>query len=200
MPLSDVLKVTATVCSRLDSLKVQHVVGGSVASSAHGVPRATNDIDLVAALSLDMVDSFIGSLAREFYVDAEAVRDAIRDRGSFNLIHLASMFKVDVFIPGDDLISQSQLNRRVHLDLAGVGGKTLPVLSAEDVILQKLRWHELGNRTSERQWSDIVGVLKTQFATLDIGFLRKMAATANLGAPLEQAITQADAEMEDRHL
>jgi hypothetical protein len=196
MPLSQILKVTATVCSKLDALNVIHVVGGSVASSAHGVPRSTNDIDLVAALSLEEVDDFVNSVARDFYVDEEAVRDAIRSRESFNLIHLASMFKVDVFVPADDPISQSQLKRRVQLNLAGSRGMTLPVLSAEDVILQKLRWYELGNRTSERQWSDVVGVLKTQSTALDISFVREMATMADLGGLLDLAIAQAGGEMD----
>ena len=191
MPLSDLYQVTAAVCSELEALAVPHVVGGSVASSAHGVPRATNDIDLVAALTLEKVDDFVSSLNHEFYVDAGAVRDAIMRRGSFNLIHLATMFKVDVFVPSDDPISQSQLTRRVLIELEGGDGKVLPLLSAEDVILQKLRWYDLGDRLSERQWSDIVGVLKTQSGSLDTGFVREMVRETGLEELLEKAIAEA---------
>ena len=162
-----------------------------MASSAHGVPRATNDIDLVAALTLDKVEDFVSSLNREFYVDEEVVRDAVRRRGSFNLIHLVTMFKVDVFVPADDPISQSQLSRRVLLSLVGVRGETLPVLSAEDVILQKLRWYDLGDQSSERQWSDIVGVVKTQSGSLDTGFIRDMVRKSGLEELFEQAIAEA---------
>jgi len=190
MPLSDLYQVTAAVCSRFEAIAVPHAVGGSVASSAYGVPRATNDIDLVAALTLDNVDDFVSSLNHEFYVDAGAVREAVRRRGSFNLIHLAAMFKVDVFVPADDRISQSQLLRRVHIDLEGGGGNVLPLLSVEDVILQKLRRYDLGDRSSERQWSDIIGVLRTQFGVLDTPFVREMTSETGLEELFEQAIAE----------
>ncbi|MFV1981600.1 MAG: hypothetical protein ACC655_10635 [Rhodothermia bacterium] len=68
---------------------------------------------------------------------------------------------------------------------------SLPILSAEDVILQKLRWYDLGDRSSERQWSDLVGVLKTQFGSLDTGFIREMVRETGLEELLEQAIAEA---------
>jgi hypothetical protein len=95
--LADPLLVVAAVARALDELSVRYVVGGSVASMLYGIPRATQDVDLVAEIGFDHAEPFAARLRDAFYVDADMIRDAVRRRASFNVIHLGTMFKAYVF-------------------------------------------------------------------------------------------------------
>jgi hypothetical protein len=100
--LFEPLLVVARIAAAFEALSVPYIVGGSLASSVHGIPRATQDVDLVAVLSLDHIEPLTVALASEFYVDGDMISDAIRRRASFNVVHLATMFKADIFVPGRD--------------------------------------------------------------------------------------------------
>jgi len=150
-----------------DVLGVRWLVGGSVASSILGLPRATLDIDLVADLRGAHVIALYDALIADYYVDRDTMRWAVSTRRSFNAIHQGSMIKVDVFCAGNDPLSRSELDRREFFDLE-VG--RVPICSAEDIILQKLVWwREAGG--SERQWRDAVGVVQIRGRTLDRGYI-----------------------------
>jgi hypothetical protein len=95
---ADVVAAVEPVVIALESLGVSYRIGGSVASSALGVPRSTLDVDLVCDMRLEHVDRFVSELIDAYYADADMIREAIRDEGCFNLVHLATMLKVDVFI------------------------------------------------------------------------------------------------------
>jgi hypothetical protein len=170
------LGLAADVGRRLDALGVRWLVGGSVASSILGLPRATLDIDLVADLRGAHVTALYDALIGDYYVDRDTMRWAVSTRRSFNAIHQTSMIKVDVFCAGDDPLSRSELERRVFLDLP-VG--RIPVCSSEDIILQKLVWsREAGG--SERQWRDAVGVVQVRDADLDRAYIGAHAARLGL--------------------
>ena len=98
MGLSDPVHVTQMVAQAFDQLQIPYYVGGSLASSLHGIPRATQDADIVADIQTGHVQEIESLLRTAFYIDTDMVRDAIGKRSSFNLIHLESMFKVDIFI------------------------------------------------------------------------------------------------------
>jgi hypothetical protein len=164
-PLSEAVAVTLLVTGTLDELGVEYVVGGSVASSMYGLPRSTADADIVAALREEHVVGFVSALEGSFYVDRDRILDAIRERFRFNVLHLATMFKVDVFVPALDVVTRRQLSRGSRIDVGD--GKTFVVASAEDTIAQKLRWFQLGGGVSERQWSDALGVVRVRGAALD---------------------------------
>jgi hypothetical protein len=138
----DIFVTLRDVAGALERLGVQWVVGGSFAGSAHGEPRATNDIDIIAALSAADVTPFIDGLGDKFYRDEAAIRDAVSRRSSFNLIDERTFVKVDLFVPPAGAMGEGQLVRRQRFDPAG-SGVVIYVLSAEDVLLQKLRWFEL---------------------------------------------------------
>ncbi len=187
--LAEPLVVTLEVGEVLDGLGVPWVVGGSVASSLHGIPRSTQDVDIVADLDASHVEPLVRSLQDRFYVDHDAVMSAVRTRGSCNLIHLATMTKIDVFVAKRDALSRSQLRRR-QLHTVDVGA-VLPLTSPEDVVLQKLSWYRKGGGISQRQWADVLGVLRVRSEDLDLEYLRVAATREDLARLLEEAIAEA---------
>lgn len=193
MEVSEPIQVTVTVGRVLDELGVAWLVGGSLASSAHGVPRSTADVDLVAALGLEHVGPLMEAVQTSFYASRVAVEDAIDRHTSFNLIHLETMIKVDVFVPGPDELSQAQIARRVTLPVGERGQILLPFAAPEDIVLQKLRWFQAGGEASERQWNDVRGVLQVAGDGLDLDYLRSQAESAGLSELLERAISDARA-------
>jgi hypothetical protein len=194
MPLSEALQATLEVVAVLDELGVAYLLGGSLASSLHGIPRTTQDADLVADLGPQDVALLVERLRASFYIDDERVRDAIRRRASFNVIHLATMTKVDLFLLKPDPLSRLEMERRQRIVLPGGDGASLWVASAEDIVIQKLSWFVLGGRVSERQWHDVLGVLKVRRGHLDLDHLRRSAAEAQVEDLLLRALTEAGIE------
>lgn len=187
MPDGELLRAVLEVVEALDALGVPYHVGGSLASSVHGIPRQTNDLDLVVDLPTAAVAPLEERLRGNFYVDAESIRRAIRQRRSFNLVHLATGFKIDVFLQGRspfDRMEFARLGRHRLEDLP----RELAVKSAEDTVLRKLEWYRLGTEVSDRQWSDVLGVIRTQGDRLDVDYLRRWAPELGVADLLERAL------------
>ena len=189
--MDEVLAIALYVEGVLERMGVRHVVAGSLASSLHGIPRATQDIDFVADLRAEHVEAIVGELLASFYIDASAVSEAVRDRTRFNAIHLETMFKVDVYLPELDDVAEQQFARGVTVEVDQESGQTLVVASAEDTILQKLRWYRLGAESSVRQWRDALGVLQVQGPHLDRDYLHETAAKMGLEDELQRALMAA---------
>lgn len=189
--LPEQIGVTLVVADALETLGVPYVIGGSFASAVHGVMRATMDVDLVVDLRPEQVVPLVELLGGAFYADAEMMRDAIRQRGSCNLIHLETMFKVDLFIAGPRDLDRAQLARRQLHRLSADHERRVYVASAEDTVLAKLEWYRRGDQASDRQWRDAVGVLTMQRERLDHDYLRRMAAGLNVADLLARALDEA---------
>jgi hypothetical protein len=189
--LSEPITVVVRLARAFDSLSVQYIVGGSLASSIYGVPRATQDVDLVADVKTSDVAALVRELTSEFYVDADMIREAIAKRASFNLIHLATMYKADIFIMKRDAWSREEMMRARREELDGPEGRvTVQFASPEDTLLHKLVWYRLGNEISDRQWGDILGVLKIQGELIDGAYLDRWAAQLDVADLLARARTQ----------
>jgi hypothetical protein len=188
----ELLAALGPVLRVLGDLGVRHFVGGSIASSAHGVARASVDGDVVAELGFAHVAPLVAALRDTYYVPEERIRDAVARKASFNLIHLESMLKVDVFVSQDRPFDRRAFERSRPASLGGSGGATLPVSSAEDVVLAKLEWYRKRGETSERQWSDVIGVLQVTGSALDLPYLRHGAVELGVGDLLQRAFEEAD--------
>ena len=180
--------------SVFDELEIPYFIGGSVASSVHGSPRSTLDADLVASLSREQVDALADRLSSAFYADREMIDDAVERRASFNVIHLETVMKVDVFVLGSTPYDQTAFERARSLPLVGPGGRHYRLSSAEDVILHKLHWYRAGAEVSERQWGDVLGVLRVQGDALDHRYLERWAETLEVQDLLLKALQEAGRE------
>jgi hypothetical protein len=178
------------VVEALETLGVPYYVGGSVASSVTGVARATLDVDLVAALSVEHAEPFAAALSPHYYVDVEMIQHAVRHCGSFNVIHLASTFKVDVFVPADTLFARANMHRRTAMEVPEVG-RTVYFCSPEDIVLHKLLGYRAGSGVSERQWYDLQGVLRLQAQELDLAYLQQWATELDVTGLLNRALDEA---------
>jgi hypothetical protein len=185
------LEALEPVVDALESLGVEHYIGGSIASSVHGVVRTTLDVDLVADLRSEHVAPFVVRVGTDYYADARMMHDALRAKSSFNLIHLPTSYKVDVFIMRRSRYEQSARTRVISERVFPESERRFRIASAEDVILNKLEWYRMGGEVSERQWFDITGVMKVQAHALDCGYLRRWAAELGVSDLLERAMKEA---------
>lgn len=179
------------LADHLDALSIPFVVGGSLASTGWGEPRATNDIDLLIALEPSQVPALVRELAPTYWVSEAGIRDALAHRSSFNVFHKQSLHKLDLFVRGDSLLDRLQLERRVYERISSHDERTLPITSPEDIVLRKLAWYRASDESSERQWRDVLGVLKVQRERLDLGYLRDTAARLELAGLLARALDEA---------
>lgn len=176
----------------LEDLRVDYLVGGSLASSFHGTPRSTHDVDIVADLRFAHAPLLVLRLQGDYYVDLDRIRQAIRSRSSFNLIYTKTMFKIDVFVMKDDPLAREEMRRRQRV-VVGEDDE-LELASAEDTVLQKLVWYRIGGETSDRQWDDLLGVLKVRRHDLDFDYLRRWADHVEVTDLLGRALSDSGIE------
>jgi hypothetical protein len=189
MPTESV-RVAREVMGALQSLGVECVLGGSFASTVHGYPRSTQDADVMAEPFPGREADLTLALGSDFYVSTDAARDANARRSSFNVIHTTSGFKVDVFIEKARPFDRSVLIRRTPHSFSPDPADTLDVVTPEDVILLKLEWYRIGGEISDRQWNDILGVMRTQAGRLDDAYLDHWAADIGVKDLLDRIRTE----------
>lgn len=189
------LELAADIAGRLERLHIPYVIGGSLASALVGEPRSTADVDVAVELSATMIQPLVDGVRDDFYVPERAVAAAVAARSSFNLVDRRSALKVDVFVLGDDVLDRRQLERRRSVPLPVDPPQVVWVTSTEDIVLRKLRWFDDGGQVPDRQWRDVLGVLRTQAGRLDDEYLVRTARAAGLTDLLERARGEADRDV-----
>jgi hypothetical protein len=185
--VDEILDITFFVTETFERLGIAYAVGGSLASSLHGIPRSTQDVDIVAAIGQEHVPDLVAAFRDTFYLDEGAIRDAIEQHASFNLIQLQTLLKVDIFVAKDDAASREQMQRRQRFSVGEDPRRDLVVASPEDVVAHKLYWFSLGDEVSDRQWQDALGVLEVGRDRLDLLYLRHIAGLLGVENLLRRA-------------
>lgn len=188
MQAPDILSALKPVIQSFEELSIPYYIGGSIASSVYGMARATMDVDIVAGIKAGHIADFKKKLEGDFYIDAQMITDAIARTSSFNLIHLDTMFKIDVFVHKNEPYQNKTFERK-RKDTFEEGEQSAEFYfsSPEDIIINKLKWYEMGGRVSERQWFDVIGVIKVQSDLLDKEYLQYWTANLGLLELLEKA-------------
>lgn len=179
------LSIAVLAAVPLDSMGIGWLIGGSVASSLYGIPRATLDVDLVADLAPSQVPNLVRVWSEHFLADERMILDAAENKRSCNLIHLDSALKIDIFVPGPDAWLAQELSNRTMVEVRTASGSArLPFARPEDVLLHKLRWFLDGGGVSDRQWGDILGLVRTRRESLDMVHLEHWAGHLRIPASL----------------
>jgi hypothetical protein len=168
----DIVLALIPVIKAFNKLSVPYYIGGSIASSIYGTARTTIDVDIIAGLDAKNVTLLIQFLEKNYYIDETMITDAIHRHSSFNLIHLETSIKLDIFIQKKEPYHQNAMSRKTRDTLVDDDMSTEFYFSSpEDIIINKLQWYEMGGRVSERQWLDVLGVIKVQGDSLDKDYL-----------------------------
>lgn len=162
-----VSRLLEKVRAALEATEIPYFVTGSFASAAHGVPRSTNDIDIIIAPTPDQLNALMDRLSDpEYYSDREDAFDALQHRSQFNVIDNETLWKIDFIVSKDSPFDRARFQRRRVTEIAGVD---LSAATPEDVVIAKLLWSKLGE--SERQINDAAGVVRMQGEKLDVPYI-----------------------------
>lgn len=181
----------ARLIAILDKAGIPYMVAGSMGSSIHGRPRATQDADVVINPTQEQLESFVALLGQGYYVSREAAFEALHHRTMFNIIDMEGGWKADLILRKDRPFSRQEFERRQAID---VQGQKLWVVSPEDTILSKLEW--MKGRPSNVQYTDALGVAVAQWGTLDLEYLHKWARELGVENRLAHLLTEAKKQME----
>jgi hypothetical protein len=191
MSQPDILLALVPVILAFEELQVPYYIGGSIASSAYGFPRATIDVDIIADLFGKHAKLLANKLVGSYYADEKMMRDAIARNSYFNLIHFDTVLKIDIFVkknrPYDKEVFQRILLNKLSEE---ENSPAFYFASPEDVILAKLEWYRAGGELSQTQWSDILGILKVKSTVLDINYLRYWSKELRVNDLLERVLAE----------
>ena len=182
---ADAIAIALSVGRAIEASGGAYFVGGSLASSLQGEPRATNDIDIVLDLPFGRIGKLVSELGTAFEVDTDMLRDALLHGRSCNIFFLPSVTKIDLFAVGPDPYDQVEFRRRRPVSITE--SEVLVVKSPEDTVLRKLLWYREGGSVSERQWRDVVEVLRVSGPDMDEAFLDDWAKRLGIHEQLERA-------------
>jgi hypothetical protein len=173
------------IVGTLEAIGIPYMVVGSFASTAYGEPRSTRDLDLVIDPSPEQLNQLLAALDSDrYYVDPDVARDALRRRSMFNVIEIATAWKLDLVIRKARAFSIEEMQRRQVTKILGVGVATA---TAEDTVIAKLEWAKQGG--SDRQLEDVAGILRVRGPELDVVYIERWVAELGLAEQWRRART-----------
>jgi hypothetical protein len=175
------------VLSHLDDCGIAYMITGSFASNVHGVPRTTQDADVIIETGLERLVGFIEGLGSDFYADSDVAKEAFSGNRMLNIIHMPTGFKIDLVLRKERPFSKEEFQRRQQVEFLG---QPRWFASSEDIILAKLEWSKMGQ--SERQFADAISVAKVQRDALDRAYLKKWAQELGVDHLLEELFSALD--------
>jgi hypothetical protein len=178
--MSEQLDVLKMVVERLQRADIAYMISGSIALSYYAQPRLTRDIDIVVALKLEDAERVTNLFAADFYIDADAVRNAIAQLGMFNIVHYDHVMKVDFIVRKDTQYRQEEFARRSAVEIDGV---IMWLVTAEDLLLSKLAW--AAESRSELRLQDVRNLIRS-VADLDWTYIERWATDLMLGELLRE--------------
>jgi hypothetical protein len=181
--------VALRVAAVLEELGVEYTLGGSLASSLHGEPRSTNDIDFAVRLEPHHVSGLIDRLGPDFVLDEAGLREAVRQGRTYQIYFLPVVLKIDLFMRGTAPLDRSEFARRLRVRVGE--SASLYAASPEDSLLRKLVWFREGGDVSDRQWRDVLGILRISGPQLDREYVDRWAAELGVRDLLQPANAQA---------
>lgn len=176
-----------TVLDRLEECGIPYMISGSFASNVHGVPRVTQDADVIIETDLPALLQFIDGIGEDFYADSEAAKNAFYGNRMLNIIHMPSGFKVDLILRKARPFSKEEFQRRQQVTFLG---RSRWFTAAEDIILAKLEWSKMGQ--SDRQFDDAVNVAKVQREAIDRVYLLRWAKELGVDELLQRLLAELD--------
>jgi DNA polymerase elongation subunit (family B) len=144
-----------TLIEFFDKHSIPYMLSGSVAMSAYTIPRFTRDIDFVIHLQKKDVPELMKYFDSGYYIDEEAVNDAIKRESMFNIMDYGSGYKADFLILKNEAFSKSEFNRRKKVHLFGI---SIHIVSAEDLLISKIIWIQELQREDIKQLSKTMGL------------------------------------------
>lgn len=188
---SEIGRAVEPLIKTFERLNIPYYIGGSIASSIYGIARATLDVDLISELRYEHIKPIVQDLEKDYFIDENMINDAVKNKSSFNLIHLRTLMKIDVFISKEKIFDKESFKRRRKDSISDEPNKIQVYLcSAEDTILNKLEWYKLGGYVSGQQWKDIIGIIKVQDELLDKEYLSTWAKELGISDLMEKALSE----------
>jgi len=182
----ELVAALSPVISALNELEVRHYVGGSVASSFHGAVRSTMDVDIVCELSEGHIAKFLKTVSTDYYASEPAIRESVKNKSCFNLIHLPTSFKVDIFVSRGRPFDRDCMDR---CKLQALSDQLqVAIATPEDSIIAKLEWYRAGNEVSERQWDDVSRLMCLLGDQADLDYLKNAAISVGVSDLLKRLL------------
>lgn len=195
MKSPDILYALQPVIDVFEKISIPYYIGGSVASSLYGIARTTLDIDIVADIQLEHIPLLIKELDKSYYIEESMIRNAIDNSSSFNIIHFETSLKIDIFILKNIPYNDESFKRRMADTIGEDIKREYFFASSEDIIINKLQWYKMGGKISERQWLDVIGVIKVQGKSLDKNYLQLWSKKLGIFDLLTKAFTDAGIQL-----
>ena len=193
----DIFIALKPVINIFEKLSIPYYIGGSIASSIYGIARATMDVDIVADIDIHHIPALKQHLENDYYIDEDMIKEAIRNKSSFNLIHLETVLKIDVFIYKDEPYQRNAIQRKLKDTIIEEDNSDAIFYfsSPEDIIINKLIWYKMGGEVSDRQWLDVTGVIKVQGDSLDKNYLKEWSQKLKIFELLNKAFNESEIKL-----